>query len=72
MLTLSVVSTPFLGFGRAVSVLVANFAYDYRVFVPLGTIRFLRTAQAYDIHIRNACVRPAAADGRAGYRRRRR
>ena len=56
LLTLSVVSTPFLGFGRAVSVLVANFAYDYRVFVPLGTIRFLRTAQAHDIHIRNAHV----------------
>lgn len=56
LLALSVASTPLLGFGRAVGVLVANFAYDYRVLMPLGTIRFLHKAQALDIHIRNAQV----------------
>lgn len=56
LLLLSAVSAPFLGTARALGVLVSNFGYDYRVLVPLATLRHLQAAQKQGIWVRDARV----------------
>ena len=56
LLLLTAVSAPFLGVSRALSVLLANFAYDYRVVAPITTLRALQSAAARGIHIRDGNV----------------
>ncbi|MEM7125042.1 MAG: hypothetical protein AAF702_01870 [Chloroflexota bacterium] len=53
LLTLSLVSMPFLGFTRSLTILLANFGYDYRVLAPLNTLRHLRAAKKKGIRIQD-------------------
>lgn len=56
LLVLSAVSTPFLGIHRSLSVLLANFGYDYRVLAPLSTLSYLKSVKANGIWIRDGNV----------------
>jgi hypothetical protein len=44
LLTLSAISTPWLGIKRALAILLTNFGYDYRVTAPLSTVSYLKAA----------------------------
>jgi len=56
LLTLSAVSMPWLGAKRALAVLLTNFGYDYRLMMPLSTLRYLATAKAQGIWLRDGLV----------------
>ncbi|MCB0120968.1 MAG: hypothetical protein KDE58_01930 [Caldilineaceae bacterium] len=56
LLALSAVSTPILGIHRSLSVLLANFGYDYRVFAPLSALNHLRLAKTQGIWIKDGHV----------------
>jgi len=53
LLTLSAVSTPLLGFKRALAVLLTNFGYDYRITAPLSTMSYRHAAHAQGIQLRD-------------------
>lgn len=55
-LFLGAVSVPLLGIQRALSILLANFGYDYRLMAPLGTLSYLTASKAQGLLLRNGQV----------------
>ena len=56
LLILSALTMPILGAKRALSVLLTNFGYDYRLTAPLSTLRYLKVANAQGIQLRNGQI----------------